>query len=66
MNEQTDTIKTFDDAKVELSNAVYEAARLLETLEYAGKIRGNGHHMRQEVARFAVDLLKERWVEDKP
>ena len=56
-----------DEAKVELSNRIYEAARLIEMLEYCraedgGKrIRGNGHHMRQQIAEYATDLLSERW-----
>lgn len=51
-----------DEAASRLSNLVYEATELFERLEGAGLIRGNGHHMRQKVAKFATDLLEERWV----
>jgi len=58
---------TLEDAKVELSNSVYEATRLIEDLEYTlnakgdKTIRGNGHHIRQQIVKFAIDLLEERW-----
>lgn len=57
------------DASNVLSNRVYESTRLIEELEYrkaedGGKrIRGNGHHLRQEIAAFAAKLLKENWEE---
>lgn len=51
-----------DLADSTLSNRVYEATALFEQLEGAGLVRGNGHHMRQEVCQFACDLLKERWT----
>jgi hypothetical protein len=49
------------DAEVELSNLVYEATALIERLEGAGLVWGNGHHHRQRVAEFATNLLKESW-----
>jgi hypothetical protein len=49
------------DAQVEISNKIYEATRLIEELEYAGKVSGNGHHARQKIAKFATDDLAERW-----
>ena len=52
---------SLEDAKTALSNAVYEASCLLERLEYAGKVNGNGHHARQAVAKFATDELESRW-----
>ncbi len=53
-------------ASAELGSAVYAAAILLERLEDAGKVRGNGHHMAQSVAAFATGLLAERWIADPP
>ena len=51
--------------EIDLSNAVYAASvKIFETLEYAGHIRGNGHHMAQALSAQAVSLLKERWWED--
>ncbi len=52
-------------AQAQISNAVYEATRVIEELEHTGRIRGNGHHIRQRIAKFAEDLLTERW-EPKP
>lgn len=52
-----------EEAKVEISNSVYEATSLFEFLENAGKIRGNGHHMQQRIALFAAELMEERWIE---
>ena len=49
-------------AKAEMRNRVYEAAILFERLENAGKVRGNGHHMAQKVAAFAVEMVAERWI----
>ncbi len=54
---------TLDDAVSNLSNRVYDATRIVEELEYAGRFRGNGHHLRQEIAAFAVKLLREQWEE---
>ena len=57
---------TLSDAQNELGNRVYEAAMLLERLEDAGRINGNGHHVARKIAVYAVDLLTERWLGDKP
>lgn len=60
---------TLEDAIAEIGNRVYEATRLIECLEFCkandgGKrIRGNGHHLRQEIAEFAKKLLKEHFEE---
>jgi hypothetical protein len=51
-----------EDAEVELMNAVYRAAVFFERLENNGKVHGNGHHMAQNVAEYAKNLLHERWV----
>lgn len=55
------------DASAEIINIVYASTSLIESLEHCkskdgGKrIRGNGHHIRQEIAEFAEKLLKDRW-----
>jgi hypothetical protein len=50
------------DFEAHMSNRVYEACILFETLENRGLISGNGHHLAQKMAQEAVDLLKSRWV----
>ena len=52
---------TLTDACTEISNAVYENTRLIELLEGVRKIRGNGHHVRQNIAKYAKNILIERW-----
>ena len=54
-----------DDLEAHLSKLVYEATQLFETLENMGRIRGNGHHARQNLANTAVAELKDRWVEEE-
>jgi hypothetical protein len=55
-----------ETAQAELSNNLYEASRLIEQLEYTKnkegnkRISGNGHHIRQQIAKFGTDLLAER------
>ena len=53
---------TLKDAETELSAQVYKATAILEQLESAGLILGNGHHMRQALAENAVELLRKRWL----
>jgi hypothetical protein len=55
---------TKENAKAEIENRVYEVCLLYEELEGKGKVRGNGHHMAQKVAKFASDLMEERWEKD--
>lgn len=44
------------------SNAAYAAVvKLYEEAEYAGLIVGNGHHMAQDIAEKAKQLLLERY-----
>jgi hypothetical protein len=70
-NELIEELKamTLEYASTEISKRVYKATRLIERLEFCkandgGKrIRGNGHHLRQEISEFAVKLLKENWEE---
>jgi hypothetical protein len=52
---------TLEQAVAEISNSVYEATRLIEILEGKGKIRGNGHHARQNIAVLAEMEVKDRW-----
>ena len=52
-------------AKCRIENAVYVATELFERLEGAGLVWGNGHHMRQKIAKMAADLVEERWNEQK-
>jgi hypothetical protein len=58
--------ETMRDAEVEVMNQVYQATQVLESLADAGKLDGNGHHIRQAAARLVGDLLKVRWREEKP
>jgi len=50
-----------ETAKNDISNAVYAATGLFESLETVDKINGNGHHVRQKIALFAADLMEKRW-----
>lgn len=60
---------TLEDAKHHIENAVYEATALFERLEYEKcatgvkqtKIRGNGHHIRQEASKLVSGLMEKRW-----
>lgn len=55
---------TKDHAVADIGNAAYKATCLFEHLERAGKVVGNGHHMRQKCAEFASQLMTERWREN--
>jgi|LGVF01.2.fsa_nt_gb hypothetical protein len=48
---------TLRDAQREIANATYLATGLFEQLEQKNKIFGNGHHIRQEVASFAEQMM---------
>ena len=50
-----------DTARDEVCGAIYEASGLFEILEGKGKIYGNGHHIRQELSRFAMQLMEDYW-----
>ncbi len=54
---------TFEQVSRCLYSSIYEATKVLETLEYQQRVRGNGHVMRQKMADRAVEFLKERWIE---
>lgn len=53
---------TLANAEAELTNAVYQATAIFEKLERAGKIVGNGHHIRQKIAQQVVANLNDRWM----
>jgi phosphotransacetylase len=53
---------TLEEAQAKIQNEVYAATLILEKLEVAGLVTGNGHHMRQKVAAFASEMVKERWT----
>ena len=54
---------TKEDAKRLLSISVYQATSLIEKLEGAGKIRGNGHHARQKIATYVEEEIGGRWLD---
>lgn len=54
-----------DDAMSLVSNQVYAATALLEQLEAAGLLSGNGHHVRQKIAQVAADEVNARWITPK-
>jgi len=54
-----------DTAACDIENAVYAACGLYERLEGRRRLYGNGHHMAQQVATFAKNLMIERWEEPK-
>lgn len=49
------------DLEAELSNRVYAAAILLEKMENAGRIVGNGHHKAQTVVARAIEEMRFAW-----
>lgn len=54
--------KLIEEIATNVSNRVYTAVvGLYEEAEHAGLIVGNGHHMAQEIAQRAKDLLMERY-----
>ena len=52
-----------ESAVNEIENIIYTATSLIERLEGAGKIYGNGHHIRQRIAGFAVQQIEKNWKE---
>jgi len=52
---------SLEAVKIELYNRIYMAAKMFEDLENCGKISGNGHHARQNIAEFAANELEFRW-----
>ncbi len=59
--ELKDREKALEEVAAKLSTEVYKSTKLFEALETACLVHGNGHHMRQKIAEFAVKLLRERW-----
>jgi hypothetical protein len=47
---------------VSLANDIYKTTYKIEGLCLMGKVRGNGHHARQKIAKAAVAELWERWI----
>lgn len=50
-------------AETDITNGIYSATELLERLEGAQLVLGNGHHMRQQLTQKMTELLQE--AEDK-
>jgi len=57
---------TREAAESLITTHVYEATALLEQLEAAGLISGNGHHARQKLAQLAALEIRERWTGSNP
>lgn len=55
-------LRSLEDAQVELGNLLYRVGLLYEYLEHEGRVRGNGHHMAQELSQFGTELLARQWV----
>lgn len=53
-------------AEADLSNLLYQASAILETMENSGLIVGNGHHARQAITQFGVAELRARWRNPQP
>ena len=51
--------------ETELANRIYAAAEMIEELERAGRVFGNGHQARQKIAAYAENELKERWKNEE-
>jgi L-fucose isomerase-like protein len=51
-----------EEVERRLYNQVYEACKIIETLERLQKVFGNGHHARQKIADFAIQDLRDRWI----
>jgi len=54
---------SLEDAQAAIGDAVYQASFLFESLEGAGKVSGNGHHIMQKLSVHAQDVMAERWTE---
>lgn len=67
MAEQKAETPDWEELEAQLQNGVYAAAvAVYEKAEHARLIHGNGHHMAQEMARIARDLLRDRRLKPKP
>lgn len=64
MDRTKEYLKIMDDDQLvaDIMNDVYAASSLLESLEYARRIHGSGHCLRQELARYAGELLRKNIV----
>jgi len=55
---------TVEELKTDLETEIYKASvRLFEIGEHSGVLRGNGHHMAQELVEMARQLLLSRLVQ---
>lgn len=54
---------TKEDAKCMISNNVYKASFLYEQLEGVGRIKGNGHHIMQQLCKHAEYLIEKYWID---
>lgn len=56
---------TLEEAKAQMGSELYDLCLVYEHLEHKGLVRGNGHHMSQNVVKFALDQLEKQWVGPK-
>ena len=56
---------TRESAEHLVEHVVYTATRIIENLEMAGKLHGNGHHMRQKLASIAKKMVHNRWIDQR-
>ena len=47
-----------------LSDAIYKVAIIFETWEAEGKVKGNGHHIAQDIAAYAEHVVQQRYEDD--
>jgi hypothetical protein len=45
--------------EAEVENKIYAAGLIFEQLEFAGRIRGNGHHHAQKLSGYASEMLND-------
>lgn len=67
-NEHTPSESKLSDLEIALAdigNQVYAASRRIEQLEHEGKVDGNGHHKRQELALRAQILIYLSWKDEQ-
>lgn len=53
--------------KAHVGNIIYQNTSILESLEYAGRLYGNGHHHRQQITQIVMEHMEEkRTCKDEP
>jgi hypothetical protein len=50
----------WEHLKAEVGNEIYQATSILERLENASRIWGNGHHWRQQIVGIIMEHMEER------